>query len=97
MTVDEVLEKAIKDYPIGTKYIGFEYNGSLSKDISTIIRDIDCYLNNSMNKILAYGSKYNYCYYDGQWAEIISYPENYKKPKVDYKYLIKVLKKYKIK
>jgi hypothetical protein len=91
MTVDEVLEKAIKDYPIGTKFIGFDYQGNKIDKVLTIDREIICYKDRV--GILAYGHGTYYCFYKNKFAKIIDKP----KFNTNYKYLIRILKKYKIK
>ncbi len=91
MNVNEILIEAKARFPIGTKFKGFDYQGNKVDEILIIDREITCYIDRQ--GILAYGHGTYYCFYRNKWAEIIDKP----KSNTNYKYLIKIFKKLKIK
>ncbi len=75
---EELLAKAIRDYPVGCKFISphnnkvftryssnFENNGIYDGSYKSIL----CIINNFYTG--------EYLYYDKKWAKIISYPKGY--------------------
>jgi len=62
--MENLLEKAIRDYPIGTVY-----RSVMSGDVHTVLSTPEYY--NKKCDIIAGG---NYIYYNDRWAEIISSP-----------------------
>ena len=66
MTLEETLVEAKIRYPIGT-----EFKCIYNNDLHRVSKDLQIELNSHISH---YGI--GYVYKDGQWAEIISLPEN---------------------
>lgn len=85
MTKEQILEKAKKDYPVGTVFKDIKYKEDCVINDRSFTQTNSYWQNN--NSLIIYYSKINgdkfigsgcYIFKDGQWAEIISKPETIK-------------------
>lgn len=79
---DKIAEEAARRYPIGTDYIPLDHHGK-SQDRYTkrsnyapkwVSKQTESPKNNMDGLEVGFG----YIYVNGIWAEVVSYPENYK-------------------
>lgn len=72
----ELIEKAKKLYPIGTKFICPRFVRETSRGLGNLVEHHNLqYYDNGIS-----GRNMYYLYYKGNWAKITEYPKNYVAP-----------------